>query len=247
MNTNSEDFQLRYSWKSLFIMLVLFSVLFAYIVFLGIDDIISSILDADIIFLLLALFVYYLSLIVRSFRWRLFLDSLTNQYKKVSYWDIYTLITFSFALNNVFPLRTGELYRPYELSKKFNYSLLSSFATVVLERTFDVIIMGSLIITSAMFQGMDTLLSTTEIAGNLIFSLVIILGFVLLLFFLSREETTYIIVLILNYLSGLIQKKIIPEEEETAQKVSIEVSHLLKNKKVVIIGILSSLIIWLME
>jgi len=141
----------------------------------------------------------------------------------------------------------GELYRPYEFSKRQNYSLISSFATVILERTFDVIFMGALIITTATLHGLGTMINSSEIFRNLLFSLGIILGFIILLLILSKEETTYFIIRILNILSGLVQKKIIKDEEQTAQRVAKEVSTLIWNRRIIFLGCLLSLIIWIME
>ncbi len=248
MSDSSDDFQLQLNRKSLIIMLILFSLLIVYILLLGVESIIASILGANIILLAIATIIYYSSLIVRSFRWKLFLDSLneTTQ-QKISYWNTYSLIAFSFSINNIFPLRMGELYRPYNLSQKQNYSLMSSFATVVLERTFDVIFMGGLVVAAGFLQGIGDLVNYSELVGNLLFSACLVVGFVLLLVILSKKETAYILIKILNNLSNLIQKQIILDEESTAEKVSKEVTFLLRNRKIIFLGSFSSLTIWLME
>ncbi|UCG90227.1 MAG: flippase-like domain-containing protein [Candidatus Heimdallarchaeota archaeon] len=248
MNNNSDDFQLKFNLKNLIVMLILFSLLLVYIGLIGVEKVLSSLLGANVFLLIVATIIYYTSLMVRSFRWKLFLNSLNDQNgQELSYFNIYSLIAFSFAINNIFPLRMGELYRPYELSKKQDYSLISSFATVILERTFDVSLMGGLIVISAILQGYGTLLNSSDFIGNILFSIGIVVGFILLLLILSKKETTYLLIKILNSISNIVQTKLVTDEEQTAQKVSTEVSLLIHNRRIILLGILSSLIIWLME
>ncbi len=248
MPENSEEFRIKFNKQNFLIMGVLFSFLLIYIFYIGIDDVISSLFKANVVLLLLAIIIYYLSIFIRSFRWKLFLKSLIDHNKdELSYWSIYSLITFSFALNNLFPLRMGELYRPYELSKKTEFSLISSFATVILERTFDVMFMGGLILISALLQGLGNVLNESEIFLNLMLSGFIVGLFIFLLLLLSRKKSSYLIIKILNIISGIVQKKLILDEEQTAQKVSKEVSLLVRNRKVIFVGCLYSLFIWLME
>ncbi|MHA2225300.1 MAG: lysylphosphatidylglycerol synthase transmembrane domain-containing protein [Candidatus Hodarchaeales archaeon] len=248
MSNNSDDFQLQFNLKSLLVMLILFSLLLVYIVLIGVEKVISSLLGANFILLIVATIIYYTSIIVRSFRWKLFLNSLNDQNEQeLSYFYIFSLIAFSFAINNIFPLRMGELYRPYEFSRKQDYPLISSFTTVILERTFDVLLMGGLIVISAVLQGYGALLNTSEFVGNILFSIGIVIGFILLLLILSKKETTYLLIKFLNTISNIVQRKLVTDEEQTAQKVSTEVSLLVRNRRIIILGFLSSLIIWLME
>jgi uncharacterized protein (TIRG00374 family) len=248
MSNNSNDFRIQFNYQSFLVMITLFSLLLIYIAFIGIEDVIFSLLQANILLLILAIVIYYLSLLIRSFRWKYILESLENQNNsKIGYWSIYSLISFSFALNNLFPLRMGELYRPYELTKKHDYSLISSFATIILERTFDVIMMGCLILISAFLQGLENIFYETDIVLNLALSIIIVGVFISLLATLTREKPTYFLVRILNLISNLVQKKVIKDEEQTAQKVSAEVSLLVRNRMVLILGFVYSLIIWLME
>lgn len=248
MSNQFEDFRIQINRRSILIMGVLISLLLVYIAYIGVEFVLSSLFQANFLLLLLAIFIYYSSLLIRSFRWKLFLTSLTRQSNgNISYWSVYSLITFSFALNNLFPLRMGELYRPYELTKKKDYSLISSFATIILERTFDVIMMGCLILISAILQGLGNIFSETDILFNLTLSILIVGIFISLLIILTREKPTYYLLRILNLISSLVQKKLIKDEEHTAQKVSAEISLLVRNRKVTFLGFLSSLLIWLME
>ena len=108
MSNQFEDFRIQINRQSILIMGLLFSLLLVYIAFVGVDDVLSSLFQANFLLLLLAIVIYYSSLIIRSFRWKLFLTSLTRQNNgNISYWSVYSLITFSFALNNLFPLRIG--------------------------------------------------------------------------------------------------------------------------------------------
>ena len=248
MSDNSEEFRLQFNKQTLLVMVIIYLLLLIYIFYIGVDKVISSLLKANVFLLLIAVLIYYSSLLVRSFRWQYFLSSVNNQnYRKADFWNIYSLIAFSFAINNVFPFRMGELYRPYEWAKKKDYSLFFSYASIILERTFDVVFMGSLIVISGLLQGVDNILNESEIVSNLLLSCLVIGMFVLLLFILTNEKLTYCIIRILNMISGIAQRKIISDEEDTAQIVSNEISLLIRNKRVIFFGSICSIIIWLME
>jgi uncharacterized protein (TIRG00374 family) len=107
--------------------------------------------------------------------------------------------------------------------------------------------MGCLILISAFLQGLENIFYETDIVLNLALSIIIVGVFISLLITLTREKPTYFLVRILNLISNLVQKKVIKDEEQTAQKVSAEVSLLVRNRMVLILGFVYSLIIWLME
>ncbi len=248
MSENTEKFKFQFNKQTLLVMLLLYLLLIIYIFYLGVDNVISSLLKANVFLLLLALLLYYSSLLVRSFRWQYFLSSVNDQMQKnPRFWEIYSLIAFSFAINNVFPFRMGELYRPYEIAKKKNYNLFFSYASIILERTFDVIFMGVLILSSGFLQGLDSILNQSDIVSNLLLSGLIIGGFVIFLIILANEKLTLYLIKVLNLISGIAQRKIISDEQDTAQVVSNEISHLIRNKWVILYGSMASVVIWIIE
>ena len=77
---------------------------------------------------LLLMFVVYL----RAIRWRYLIHN-----KTISYNDLYKGQLIGYFINNVMPLRVGELAKAYYIGNKYNLSKSFIFGTVILERIFD--------------------------------------------------------------------------------------------------------------
>ncbi|NHJ39434.1 MAG: flippase-like domain-containing protein [Asgard group archaeon] len=248
MKTHLTQYKLQLDKKNIIITASLFFLLALYILSLGVEVIIKSILKANFLLVTIGILLYYFSLVVRTYRWTLFLKALNIiERNSLSLWNIYTLITYSFSLNNVFPLRMGELYRPYEYSKRTNYPLLSSFATVVLERTFDVCVMLGLIFFFLSFLGFETFLEITDLLRMLIMSIGIVIGFLCFLVLLSRPKTGKLIIRILNRIANILQKRVITNEEETATELANHLTLLFQNQKALGVGLGCTIIIWVIE
>jgi len=97
------------------------------------DHLLAAMSDANYLFLipavLLTLLVYWL----RAVRWRYLLIPI----KPVQNSQLFIITMIGFMVNNVLPVRMGELVRAYLLGKKENLSKSLSLATVVVERLLD--------------------------------------------------------------------------------------------------------------
>ena len=76
----------------------------------------------------------YGSLITRAYRWRVFLGA-EHPHIKIS--RLFNTLTIGFFGNAVFPARAGEFLRSYMLSRQEQVRFTEAFATVVVERVFD--------------------------------------------------------------------------------------------------------------
>ena len=74
-----------------------------------------------------------LSIWLRAVRWKVMLDPIT----KVSVGQAYSATMIGFMANNVLPMRLGEVVRAYAIGKTANVSKSAAFATIVVERAFD--------------------------------------------------------------------------------------------------------------
>ena len=74
-----------------------------------------------------------LSIWIRAWRWRLMLDPLGD----VSTGETYRATMIGFMANNVLPMRLGELVRAYAIGRASGVSKSAAFATIVVERAFD--------------------------------------------------------------------------------------------------------------
>jgi glycosyltransferase 2 family protein len=76
-----------------------------------------------------------LSIWLRALRWRLMLDPLGD----VTTGETYRATMIGFMANNVLPMRLGELVRAYSIGRSAGVSKSAAFATIVIERAFDLL------------------------------------------------------------------------------------------------------------
>ncbi|TVM03388.1 MAG: hypothetical protein CV087_05430 [Candidatus Brocadia sp. WS118] len=81
--------------------------------------------------LVLTLVVY----VVRAIRWR----GLLSHIKVISIMNLLSVTLIGFMANNILPARVGEVLRPFILTKKEDIKFSTSFATVIVERIFDML------------------------------------------------------------------------------------------------------------
>lgn len=72
-------------------------------------------------------------LVVRGLVWRSLLQ------ERASFWLVFRAVNQGYLLNNLLPFRLGELGRAFLLSRKANMRLFFVLSTIVLERTFDLL------------------------------------------------------------------------------------------------------------
>jgi len=80
--------------------------------------------------------IYFGAVWLRSWRWRYLLKPL----KPISLGTIFPIIAIGYMGNDVFPLRMGEVLRTVVLKRREGISISASLATIVVERTFDAVV-----------------------------------------------------------------------------------------------------------
>ena len=103
--------------------------------------------DANIFYLLLALFFVFLSYLVRSLRWKIMLKPMGE----VTLWSSFKITCIGFMFNNLIP-RTGEIARPVLIGRKEGISISSALATVFIERVLDFLTLFSFFALFALFS-----------------------------------------------------------------------------------------------
>jgi glycosyltransferase 2 family protein len=86
----------------------------------------------------LAVLLLMSSLFLRAWRWQLMI----KQIAPVGYWTVFHGVNLGYLLNNVLPLRAGELLRAIIVGGRASISTTSVFTTVVAERVFDMAGLG---------------------------------------------------------------------------------------------------------
>ena len=104
---------------------------------LRLDQVWHNIRHANFAWLIPSVLVYFLAVLVRTWRWSFMLRPL----KRVSVPRLFPVVVIGYMGNNIFPFRAGELLRSYVLRQREAIPISSSLATVVVERVFDGLVM----------------------------------------------------------------------------------------------------------
>jgi len=91
--------------------------------------------DAKYIYIIPTLILIFVSHYIRAVRW----SALIAPIKRVSVLNLFSATMIGFMANCVLPARIGEIIRPVMVAKKEKVKVTASFATVVMERIFDML------------------------------------------------------------------------------------------------------------
>ncbi|HDQ26747.1 MAG TPA: flippase-like domain-containing protein [bacterium] len=110
-----------------------------YFVFRGIDfgELAAILTNINPGLLALAVAVYIGGYYIRAARWRVLLKHI----KPFKARELFPYLVMGFMFNNILPARAGEFIRAYITGAKKGISKSSTFATIVIERVFDGLIM----------------------------------------------------------------------------------------------------------
>jgi len=112
----------------------------------------AAIRSANILLLLAAFVIYYLSFPLRALRWRLLLENVgytqANGVQLPKFWKLVEIIFISWFANAIVPAKLGDLYRAYLLRQEAGVSATRSFGTVLAERLLDLCVLLLLFIPS---------------------------------------------------------------------------------------------------
>ena len=100
------------------------------------SEVIFSFKEMEYVYLLPTVVMIFLAYIFRAYRWKALLEPSL----KVNVSELYSPMMVGF-MGNFLPARAAEILRPYLLSKKSNISFSAAFASIIMERLFDLIIL----------------------------------------------------------------------------------------------------------
>ncbi|MCK5504359.1 MAG: flippase-like domain-containing protein, partial [Thermodesulfovibrionia bacterium] len=92
----------------------------------------DAFMSLNYIYLIPAVFLIILSFLFRALRWRYLIRSV----KEIKTTNLFSPLMVGF-MGNMLPARAGEFIRAYLLGKRENISFSASFATIIVERLFD--------------------------------------------------------------------------------------------------------------
>lgn len=145
---------------------------------INLEKVIDNIIKVSIPIVILALFVYLVSFVIRSFRWSLILKSL----KQVGYSKVFKIYMAGNLVNFIIPIRLGEIVKSVFLRKLDNIPLSKSLPTIVLDKIAD--LLPIIVILAGMFMMPISFNPTIWIIS---FSILVILLIMLAMVLLSTK------------------------------------------------------------
>ncbi|MDA0597082.1 MAG: lysylphosphatidylglycerol synthase transmembrane domain-containing protein [Chloroflexi bacterium] len=103
--------------------------------FVDFDTIGDALTEANYVYFVPSLALYFVAVWFRSERWKFLLRPLIGAPQK----SIYSVVVVGYMANNLIPVRIGEVVRSYYLSIRESCSAPAAFGTVAVERATDVL------------------------------------------------------------------------------------------------------------
>ncbi len=91
--------------------------------------------DAEYVYIIPTIILIFVSYYFRAVRWSVLIAPI----KRVSVLNLFSATMIGFMANSVLPARIGEIIKPVMVAKKEKIKVTASFATVVMERIFDLL------------------------------------------------------------------------------------------------------------
>ena len=121
--------------------------------------ILDSLRQAQYVYLIPALILYFIGVWIRAVRWHFLLRSI----KPIDTPSLFRAVVIGYMANNLLPARIGELVRAYVLGRQENVSKAATLVTIVVERIFDGLTMLTFIVAASFFLD----LQDAALAGSL--------------------------------------------------------------------------------
>ncbi|MCI0521441.1 MAG: flippase-like domain-containing protein [Chloroflexi bacterium] len=104
---------------------------------LPLQDLGGALRQADYLWLLPGIAVYFLGVWARAWRWHYLLRPV----KSISTRAMFPIVAIGYMGNNIYPARAGEVLRAVVLRRKEGVAVSASLATIIVERVFDGVVM----------------------------------------------------------------------------------------------------------
>ncbi len=189
-----------------------------------------------------ALVVYFAGIAARAWRWHWLLLHIQN----IAWWRLFPIVAIGFGVNNVLPLRAGELVRAHVLYQRHDISRLSGLSSIFMTRVYDGLMLTFFLVIGVIasligFEGMND--AGDELTGAMAFLVFGITGAFLVFGAIARRpaEAERLIGRILNRFPGQ------AEREWTWLQPLITGMSAQANRRQVIGALVASLIAWTLE
>lgn len=112
-----------------------------------VSEMLDSLAGANYVFLAPAVMAYFVSVLFRTWRWRVLLKHM----KPVSTRRLYPVVTIGYMANNLLPMRLGEIVRSYYIGEREGISKTAALVTIFIERILDALTLLFFIAAIAIF------------------------------------------------------------------------------------------------
>ncbi|MCP4265189.1 MAG: flippase-like domain-containing protein [Candidatus Brocadiaceae bacterium] len=155
--------------KVLFIVGILVSIVCSWLFARKIEwaSLIAALREANYVYIIPTIIIIFILHYLRAFRWMEFIIPI----KRVSVLNLFSASMIGFMANSILPARAGEIIRPIIIARKEKIKITALFATVVMERVFDILII--IVMTSFLFLFLP---SNTHIFNGLIVAIMVSFG-----------------------------------------------------------------------
>lgn len=175
--------------------------IYAVIRFSHMQDISEALKSVRLSFILVMLALSVLSLAVRAIAWRTILG------RQVSFPAAFFGVSEGYFLNNLFPLRLGELGRALSVGRSSGLGILHVLSTIIIERAFDIVYAaGIVLLTLPLVVGADWIKPIAMIAFA-----VVLLGLLVLYLVANNREKFQSWISKRNFRSKFITERLLPQ------------------------------------
>jgi uncharacterized protein (TIRG00374 family) len=198
--------------------------------------------EIRLFWLIPGLMIYFVGVLVRTWRWQYLLKPL----KRVNIKTLFPIINIGYMGNNVFPLRMGEVLRAVVLKRREDVSISGTLATIVVERIFDaVVIVGFVLLNLGQLANLPNQVTFSQLGNIATWAVVIFLAGLFIFILVAMFPKPAI-----GLIHGFILR-IMPERwQETLINISdrfLEGLLSLRSPKDALMILFTSVLIWIFE
>ena len=168
----------------------------------SLDELMGTFSQANYLYIFPALLFTFLFYWFRAVRWRYMLVPI----KPVQTSQLFSITVIGFMVNNILPVRIGEVVRAYILGSRENLSKSLSLATIVVERILDGLTILSFLIPGLLLFSFPPLVKSAAIGLLLFYAGLIV--FLFLLTFYSELVTRIVRRIVSPFSSNLAERLI---------------------------------------
>jgi len=205
-----------------FLFLLSFVLLFFFFRKVDWKEVVGYLTTVDLKIFIILILITPIHFVTRSIRWNYLLK---HEKKNVKFSNRFSSYAVGFTVSFIFPGRLGELIRPLYLAKKEKMSKGYVIGTIVVERTFDIIIMcfllGLFILSKPLypsyFRAREEAYSHLQLWGIIGVAVALFALVVVLFLYFFKEKALSIITFFLKPFPHTISHKVLEVFEEFLQ------------------------------